>query len=117
MTKRINYPEHPGSTYEEPTYEDPVYQKDNADLLVAIYDYCCRRNYSAALQEYINQTIALLTSKTSNYPYVESLVMNVVSAVDMFAFWEGFKACGDILSGNVFQQIFESLDDEEDDYE
>ena len=71
MTKRINYPEHPGSTYEEPTYEDPVYQKDNADLLVAIYDYCCRRNYSAALQEYINQTIALLTSKTSNYPYVE----------------------------------------------
>ena len=92
MTKRINYPEHPGSTYEEPTY-------------------------SAALQEYINQTIALLTSKTSNYPYVESLVMNVVSAVDMFAFWEGFKACRDILSGNVFQQIFESLDDEEDDYE
>ena len=48
---------------------------------------------------------------------VESLVMNVVSAVDMFAFWEGFKACRDILSGNVFQQIFESLDDEEDDYE
>lgn len=43
--------------------------------------------------------------------------MNVVSAVDMFAFWEGFKACRDILSGNVFQQIFESLDDEEDDYE
>lgn len=39
MTKRINYPEQPGSTYEEPTYEDPVYQKDNADLLVAIYDY------------------------------------------------------------------------------
>ena len=34
MTKRINYPEQPGSTYEEPTYEDPVYQKDNADLLV-----------------------------------------------------------------------------------
>lgn len=28
MTKRINYPEHPGSTYEEPTYEDPVYQKE-----------------------------------------------------------------------------------------
>lgn len=71
------------------------------------------------LQRYRNilTRIALLTSKTSNYPYVENLVMNVVSAVDMFAFWEGFKACRDILSGNVFQQIFESLDDEEDDYE
>ena len=37
--------------------------------------------------------------------------MQVVDAVEMNAFWEGFRGCRDILTDSVSKRIFDTLDE------
>ena len=39
-------------------------------------------------------------------------MMNALSTVDMWAFFEGFRACRDFTSGDIFDMYFELLDEE-----
>ena len=33
------------------------------------------------------------------------MLMTAAGAADIWAFWEGFKACTDIVTGSLFQRI------------
>ena len=46
---------------------------------------------------------------------IGDMLMTATGAADIWAFWMGFKACADIMTGSLFQRILISQDDEEDD--
>lgn len=110
MNNQINNPRQTNRGYSIPIYMDPIRDSYNADLMVAVYDYYCRQNRPYDLKHYIGAVIKLFTEQAPNFPHTEEVIMHIVNAVEMNAFWEGFRGCRDILTGTVSKQIFDTLD-------
>lgn len=89
---------------------------DNEDLKRSIYAYYCQNGYPNDLQKSIDSATQLLESgDVTAESEINDLLMAVTGAADIWAFWMGFKACADIMTGSLFQRILISQDDEEDD--
>lgn len=111
MNNQINNPGQANHAYSIPIYMDPLRDSCNVDLMVAVYDYYCRQNRSYDLKRYIGAVIKLFTEQAPNFPHTEEIIMQVVNAVEMSAFWEGFRGCRDILTDSVSKRIFDTLDE------
>ena len=89
---------------------------DNEDLKRTIYSYYFQNGYPDDLQKSIDSATQLLESgNVTAESEINDLLMAVTGAADIWAFWEGFKSCADIMTGGLFQRILTSQDDEEDD--
>ncbi|WP_270497903.1 hypothetical protein [Blautia intestinalis] len=87
---------------------------DNEDLRRTIYAYYCNKGYPDDIQKSIDSATQLLEGgDVTAESEINDLLMAVTGAADIWAFWEGFKACTDIMTGNLFQRIFMYQDDEE----
>lgn len=79
---------------------------DNEDLKRTIYAYYCQNGYPDDLQKSIDSATQLLESgDITTESEINDLLMAVTGAADIWAFWEGFRACVDIMTGNLFQRI------------
>ena len=79
---------------------------DNEDLKRTIYAYSCQNGYPDDLQKSIDSATQLLESgDITTESEINDLLMAVTGAADIWAFWEGFRACVDIMTGNLFQRI------------
>lgn len=81
-------------------------ETDGEDLMRTIYAYYCNAGYPHNLQEAINTTIKILSTMDNTYPEIESLIMELAGAADLWGFRQGFRAAIEMLSGNTFLQIF-----------
>lgn len=81
-------------------------ETDGEDLMRTIYAYYCNAGYPHNLQEAINTTIKILSTMDNTYLEIESLIMELAGAVDLWGFRQGFRAAIEMLSGNTFLQIF-----------
>ena len=79
---------------------------DNEDLKNTIYAYYCNAGYPHNLQEALNTTIQILDSEDNTYLEIESLIMELAGAADLWGFRQGFRAAIEMLSGNTFRKIF-----------
>ena len=81
-------------------------ETDGEDLMRTIYAYYCNAGYPHNLQEAINTTIKILSTMDNTYLEIESLIMELAGATDLWGFRQGFRAAIEMLSGNTFLQIF-----------
>lgn len=88
-------------------------ETDGENLMRTIYAYYCNAGYPLNLQEAINTTIKVLSTLDNSYLEIESLVMEMAGATDMWGFQQGFKAAVELLSGNTFRQIFREVENNE----
>ena len=88
-------------------------ETDGEDLMRTIYAYYCNAGYPHNLQEALNTTIQILDSEDHTYLEIESLIMELAGAADLWGFQQGFKAAVELLSGNTFRQIFKEEDNDE----
>lgn len=101
MTNKIDYSE----------WNPDKLETDDEDLMRTIYAYYCSAGYPHELQDAINATIKILSTTDNTYLEIESLVMEMAGAADMWGFQQGFKAAIEMLSGNTFRQIFNKEED------
>lgn len=86
---------------------------DNEDLRRTIYAYYCNEGYPDDLQCIIDNAAHIIAADRSMDEHrIGDMLMTAAGAADIWAFWEGFKACTDIMTGNLFQRIFMYQDDE-----
>ena len=90
-----------------------IYSMEQNDLLAAIYYYYSQDELPQKVQGTIDITIRELQEGESDPNYIETTVNDVVSTVDSHAFYRGFKACLNLMSGNAFHRIMEGLEDDE----
>ena len=90
-----------------------LYNMEQNDLLAAIYYYYSQDELPQKVQGTIDITIRELQEGESDPNYIETTVNDVVSTVDSHAFYRGFRACLDLMSGNVFHRIMEGPEDDE----
>ena len=83
---------------------------DGEDLMRTIYAYYCNAGYQHKLQNAIDTVIQILSTMDNTYLEIESLVMEMAGATDMWGFRQGFQAAIELLSGNTFRQIFKEVD-------
>ena len=83
---------------------------DGEDLMRTIYAYYCNAGYPHKLQNAIDTVIQILSTMDNTYLEIESLVMEMAGATDMWGFRQGFQAAIELLSGNTFRQIFKEVD-------
>lgn len=81
-------------------------ETDDEDLMRTIYAYFCNSGYPHRLQDAIDTTIKILSTMDNTYLEIESLIMELAGAADMWGFRQGFRAAIEMLSGNTFLQIF-----------
>ena len=96
MTNKIDYGE----------WNPDRIETDGEDLMRTIYAYYCNAGYPHNLQEAINTTIKILSTMDNTYLEIESLIMELAGAADLWGFRQGFRAAIEMLSGNTFLQIF-----------
>ncbi len=96
MTDKIDYGE----------WSSDRIETDGEDLIRTIYAYYCNAGYPHNLQEALNTTIQILDSEDNTYLEIESLIMELAGAADLWGFRQGFRAAIEMLSGNTFLQIF-----------
>lgn len=96
MTNKIDYSE----------WNSDRLETDGEDLMRTIYAYYCNAGYPHKLQDAINTTIKILSTLDNSYLEIESLIMELAGAADMWGFRQGFRAAIEMLSGNTFLQIF-----------
>ena len=101
MTNKIDYGE----------WNPDHIETDDEDLMRTIYAYYCNAGYPKDLQDAIDDTIKILSTTDNTYLEIESLVMEIAGAVDMWGFRQGFRAAVEMLSGNTFRQIFSKEED------
>ena len=65
-----------------------------------------------AIRQIYKQTLTRLSRGDCSPADIECLMMNALSTVDMWAFFEGFRACRVFTSGDIFDMYFELLDEE-----
>ena len=82
------------------------FETDEEDLMWTIYAYYCNAGYPKSLQDAINTTIKILSTMDNTYLEIESLVMEMAGAADLWGFQQGFRAAIEMLSGNTFRKIF-----------
>ena len=90
-----------------------LYNMEQNDLLAAIYYYYSQDELPQKVQGTIDVTIRELQEGESDPNYIETTVNDVVSTVDSYAFYRGFTACLDLLSGNAFKRIMKGLEHNE----
>lgn len=89
---------------------------DNEDLRRTIYAYYCNRGYPDDLQCNIDNAAHIIAADRSMDEHrIGDMLMTAAGAADIWAFWEGFRACVDIMTGNLFQRILMYQDDKESD--
>ena len=89
---------------------------DDEDLKNTIYAYYCNKGYPDDLQYIIDNAAHIIAADRSMDEHkIGDMLMTAAGAADIWAFWEGFRACADIMTGSLFQRILISQDDEEDD--
>lgn len=81
-------------------------ETDDEDLMRTIYAYYCNAGYPHKLQDAIDDTIKILSTMDNTYLEIESLVMEMAGAADLWGFQQGFRAAIEMLSGNTFRKIF-----------
>lgn len=96
MTNKINYGE----------WNPDRLETDDEDLMRTIYAYYCNAGYPHKLQDAIDDTIKILSTMDNTYLEIESLVMEMAGAADLWGFQQGFRAAIEMLSGNTFRKIF-----------
>ena len=89
------------------------FETDEEDLMRTIYAYYCNAGYPKSLQDAINTTIKILSTMDNTYLEIESLVMEMAGAADLWGFQQGFKAAIKMLSGETFRQIFREEENDE----
>lgn len=102
MTDKIDYGE----------WNPDRIETDGEDLMRTIYAYYCNAGYPHNLQDAIDTAIKILSTMDNTYLEIESLVMELAGAADLWGFRQGFQAAIEMLSGNTFRQIFKEEDDE-----
>lgn len=90
-----------------------LYSMEQNDLLAAIYYYYSTEELPQQIQDTIDITIRELREGESDSNYIETTVNDVISTVDSHAFYRGFKACLNLMSGSAFRKIMEGLGNEE----
>lgn len=90
-----------------------IYSMEQNDLLAAIYYYYSTEELPQQIQDTIDVTIRELQEGESDPNYIETTVNDVVSTVDSYAFYRGFMACLNLMSGNAFNQIMEGRENDE----
>lgn len=103
MTNKIDYGE----------WNPDQLETDGEDLMKTIYTYYCNTGYPHRLQEAIDTVIQILATLDNTYLEIESLVMEMAGAADLWGFQQGFKAAIELLSGNTFRKIFKEEGDNE----
>ncbi len=88
-------------------------ETDGEDLIQTIYAYYCNAGYPHRLQDGIDTTIKILSTMDNTYLEIESLIMELAGAADLWGFQQGFKAAVELLSGNTFRQIFKEENNDE----
>lgn len=101
MTNKIDYGE----------WDPDRLETDDEDLMRTIYAYYCNAGYPNSLQDSINAAIKILSTMDNTYLEIESLVMEMAGAADMWGFQQGFKAAVEMLSGDTFRRIFNKEED------
>lgn len=96
MTNKIDYGE----------WNPDRLETDDEDLMRTIYAYYCNAGYPHKLQDAIDDTIKILSTMDNTYLEIESLVMEMAGAADLWGFQQGFRAAIEMLSGNTFRKIF-----------
>ena len=96
MTNKIDYGE----------WNPDRLETDDEDLMRTIYAYYCNAGYPHKLQDAIDDTIKILSAMDNTYLEIESLVMEMAGAADLWGFQQGFRAAIEMLSGNTFRKIF-----------
>lgn len=90
-----------------------IYSMEQNDLLAAIYYYYSQSALPEPVRSNIDVTIQELQEGESDPSYIETTVNDVVSTVDSHAFYRGFTACLNLMSGNAFNQITEAQEYDE----
>lgn len=79
---------------------------DNEDLKRTIYAYYCNKGYPDDLQYNIDNAAHIIAADRSMDEHrIGDMLMAAAGAADIWAFWEGFRACVDIMTGGLFQRI------------
>lgn len=87
---------------------------DDDDLKNTIYAYYCNKGYPDDLQYIIDNAAHIIAADRSMDEHrIGDMLMTAAGAADIWAFWEGFRACVDIMTGNLFQRILMYQDDGE----
>ena len=81
MTNKIDYGE----------WNPDRLETDDEDLMRTIYAYYCNAGYPKSLQDAINTTIKILSTMDNTYLEIESLVMELAGAADLWGFQQGFR--------------------------
>lgn len=102
MTNEINYGK----------WNPDQLETDGEDLMRTIYAYFCNNGYPHKLQDTIDTAIKILSTMDNTYLEIESLVMELAGAVDLWGFQQGFRSAIEMLSGNTFRQIFKEDNDD-----
>ena len=88
---------------------------DNEDLKRTIYAYYCNSGYPDDLQYIIDNAAHIIAADRSMDEHrIGDMLMAAAGAADIWAFWEGFKACTDIVTGSLFQRILTQHNERED---
>lgn len=103
MTNKIDYGE----------WNPDRLETDGKDLMRTIYAYYCNAGYPHKLQDAIDDTIKILSTMDNTYLEIESLVMEMAGAADLWGFRQGFQAAIKMLSGDTFRQIFREEENDE----
>ena len=90
-----------------------IYSMEQNDLLEAIYNYYSQGTLPDPVHSNIDVTIRELQNGESDHNYIETTINDVVSTVDSHAFYRGFTACLNLMSGNAFNQIMEGRENDE----
>ena len=90
-----------------------LYNMEQNDLLAAIYFYYSQDTLPEPVSSNIDVTIQELQTNDCDDKYIETTINDMISVVDSHAFYRGFRACLDLMSGNVFRRMMEGLEDDE----
>lgn len=90
-----------------------IYSMEQNDLLAAIYYYYSQDALPEPISNNIDVTIQELHDGESDPNYIETTINDVVRTVDSHAFYRGFTACLNLMSGSAFQKIMEESDDDQ----
>ena len=81
-------------------------ETDGEDLMRTIYAYFCNNGYPHKLQDAIDTVIQILATEDNTPLEIESLIMELAGAADLWGFQQGFKAALAMFSGTNFHTIF-----------
>lgn len=90
-----------------------LYSMEQNDLLEAIYNYYSQDVLPEPVRNNIDVTILELQTNDRDDKYIETTINDMISVVDSHAFYRGFTACLNLMSGNAFNQIMEGQEYDE----